>query len=119
MNDVNIFDADLMDAEKDEEVLDSFHGIFLYIDGGIRFSSSTSTFFYTWKTSKYFACKLQFFIQKLASSKKHLEPHLELLKPFLKCSFFPSLLSLSATNYLESRFKSLVVAFEITSTSFF
>lgn len=41
MNDVNIFDADLMDAEKDEEVLDSFHGIFLYIDGGIRFSSST------------------------------------------------------------------------------
>ena len=49
MNDVNIFDADLMDAEKDEEVLDSFHGIFLYIDGGIRFSSSTSTFFYTWK----------------------------------------------------------------------
>ena len=48
MNDVNIFDADLMDAEKDEEVLDSFHGIFLYIDGGgIRFSSSTSAFFYT------------------------------------------------------------------------
>ena len=88
MNDVNIFDADLMDAEKDEEVLDSFHGIFLYIDGGIRFSSSTSAFFYT-RTSKYFACKLQFFIQKLASSKKHLEPHLELLKPFLKCSFFP------------------------------
>ena len=36
MNDVNIFDADLMD-EKDEEVLDSFHGIFLYIDGGLGF----------------------------------------------------------------------------------
>ena len=37
MNDVNIFDADLMDDEEYEEVLDSFHGIFLYIDGGLGF----------------------------------------------------------------------------------
>ena len=92
MNDVNIFDADLMDAEKDEEVLDSFHGIFCTLMGGLGFQVQRRPFFLylETRTSKYFACKLQFFIQKLASSKKHLEPHLELLKPFLKCSFFPS-----------------------------
>ena len=59
---------------------------------GLGFQVQRRPFLYleTRTTSKYFACKLQFFIQKLASSKKHLEPHLELLKPFLKCSFFPS-----------------------------
>ena len=100
-----------------------FTAFFCTLMGGLGFQVQRRPFLYLETcTSTYFACKLQFFIRKLASSKKHLEPHLELLKPFLKCSFFPPvlpLLSLSATNYLESRFKSLVVAFEITSTSFF
>ena len=46
MNDVNIFDADLMDAEKDEEVLDSFHGIFCTLMGGLGFQVQRRPFSY-------------------------------------------------------------------------
>ena len=91
MNDVNIFDADLMDAEKDEEVLDSFHGIFLYIDGGIRFSSSTSTFFILGNLYFYVLC-LQAAVlhSKTGFFQKAFRTPFRAVKTVFEMLFFPS-----------------------------